>query len=263
MSGLQKILIFSGLALFLILYLGFDTKSPTHGQIEKDRAFSGESADISVLLRDAKESTSPELLSRIVALEEELEKKTPDSVRVEFLKQLSGAWYDARRADLAGVYAEEVAKMGEDDEAWAIAATTYALGSRQAKEEKVQKFCQGRVVKAFENAISLAPKNVKHKVNLALTYVERPPEGNPMKGVLMLIDLNKKSPDDPMVLFHLGRLAIQTGQYEKAVERLKRVIEIEPDHLNAHCLLAQALKESGNLQEAVASEDKCAALRKR
>ena len=263
MSGLQRILIFSALSLFLVLYFGFDTKSPKHSQIEKDRKLSGESADISVLLRDAKESIPPDLLSRIVVLEERLEDRSAeDSVRIELLKQLSGTWYDARRADLAGVYAEEIAKLNEDDEAWAIAATTYALGARQAKEEKVKKFCQGRVVKAFENAISLAPTTVKHKVNLALTYVERPPESNPMKGVLMLIDLNKKNPDDPMVLFHLGRLAIQTGQYEKAVGRLKRVIEIEPDHINAHCLLAQALKESGDLQQAAVFEEKCAVLKK-
>lgn len=258
MSSLQKILVFGASLFFLLIYFGFDTKTKEHATIEKSRALSGEQTDINTLLKTAKPTLSPEYAARILQLEQQLETSAVDSMRISTLKKISGAWYDANRADIAGYYAEEVANLTESDEAWSIAATTYALGARQAQEDKVRKYCEGRVVKAFENAISLSPNNVRHKVNLALTFVERPPQNNPMKGILMLVDLNKKNPDNTMVLFHLGRLSIQTGQYAKAVERLERVVALEPENKEAGCLLAQALEETGDQQRAEIFREKCA-----
>jgi len=87
------------------------------------------------------------------------------------------------------------------------------------------------------------------KVNLALCYVEYPLQDNPMKGILMLVDLNKNNPDNSLVLTNLGRLAIQTRQYDKAIERLGRVVELDPKNRNANCLLAQAYGEMGNQEK--------------
>jgi cytochrome c-type biogenesis protein CcmH/NrfG len=84
----------------------------------------------------------------------------------------------------------------------------------------VKAFCNQRAVQAFENAISLNPDNASHRLNLALTYTEMPPEDNPMKGILLLRELQEQYPENTQVLNALGRLAIQTGQYARAVERL-------------------------------------------
>jgi cytochrome c-type biogenesis protein CcmH/NrfG len=107
------------------------------------------------------------------------------------------------------------------------------------KEEKVIEFCANRAIQAFENAISLDPSDITNKVNLAVCYAERPPQNNPMKGILMLIDLNKKHPENVPTLSTLGRLGIQTGQFEKAVARLELALQIEPKNIKVNCLLAQ------------------------
>jgi len=47
-------------------------------------------------------------------------------------------------------------------------------------------------------------------------------------------------------LFHLGRLALQTGQTAKAVERLKEASSLRPEHPDTWALLAAALEQAGD-----------------
>ncbi|MBP9874520.1 MAG: tetratricopeptide repeat protein, partial [Haliscomenobacter sp.] len=80
---------------------------------------------------------------------------------------------------------------------------------------------------------------------------------NPMKGIQMLLDLNQKNPDQPGVLFHLGRLAIRTGQYDKAVERLEKTVALDPARSEAFCFLAQAYQELGQSEKAAEAQKRC------
>ena len=112
-------------------------------------------------------------------------------------------------------------------------------------------------VMAFENAISINPDNIAHKVNLALCYAERPPVDNPMKGVLMLVELNKSAPKNVLVLNTLARLAIRTGQYDRAIERLSTAIEEEPNNEKSICLLAQAYEAKGDTENASVFKQRC------
>ena len=79
--------------------------------------------------------------------------------------------------------------------------------------------------------------DIDNEVNLALTYVEVPLEDNPMKGILMLRELNENHPENVTVIMQLARLSLQTGQFDKAVERLEKVIELRPSSANAYCCL--------------------------
>ena len=67
-----------------------------------------------------------------------------------------------------------------------------------------------------------------------------------MKGILKLVDLNRNHPDNIAVLYQLGRLAIETGQYKKAVLRLEKVLSLSPENKRAICLLAIAYQKTGN-----------------
>ena len=78
-----------------------------------------------------------------------------------------------------------------------------------------------------------------------------------MKGILMLLELNKQYPDNVGVLLQLGRLALGTNQLEKAVERLRTLLEIQPDNKEAHCLLAEAYSKMGQSQKAETEFEIC------
>lgn len=253
------VLSLSGL-LFLVLYFGFDTKTDAQKEIETTRALTAESTDIRSLLLSAKKSLAPNEGSEVLVAEAQLSEATNETDKTEAYKVLSSAWYKINRFAIAGYYAEQVAETESTDEAWSIAGATYNRGMNMEEEEKVKDYCTKRAVQAFENAVSLDPSNVTHKANLAVCYAERPPKDNPMKGVMMLLDLNKKNPDNVVVLNTLGRFGIQTGQFAKAVTRLEKVLQLEPNNIKANCLLAQAYEGLGNQEKAKAFQNICQSL---
>jgi len=256
MNKPQWIVVSVAAVLFLLLYFGFDTKPGNHKEIEKQRVLAAVSTDINAMLRDAKKSLSPQESASVLALEKELE-GTADTAKAHLYKRLSSLWYSLEKPGISGYFAEKVAEAESSEEAWSIAGTTYSICLQQEQEEKVKAYCTQKAIQSLENAASINPANIQHKVNLALVHVENPPKDNPMKGVLMLVEMNKHNPGNPVVLMQLGRLAVKTGQYDKAVERLEEALAAQPDNRTANCLLAQAYQGLGNSEKAKIFQQKC------
>lgn len=257
MTKLQYIVVGGAVLLFLVLYFGCETKPPGQKQVEQTRILQTEATDVNILIREAHDQLPADQLSTIRALQQELTQANEDSLKVEVLKQLSGRWYENGQPAIAGHYAQEIADLEGTEEAWSIAGTTYAICVQRSDSDKVRTFCNQRAIRAFENAISLDPENVSNQVNLALTYTEIPPPNEPMKGVLMLRELEQSFPESALVLTSLARLAIKTGQFERAIQRLNQALELENDNLNAICLLAQAYAGAGNQMQAQAYDERC------
>ena len=254
MGKAQWIAVAGSLVIIVLLYVGFRTKPISFQKVEDSRIVVAITTTIESLLADARAKISGPEANRIVGLEKQLDPEKPDA---EVLKSLSSAWYALGQGAISGHYAAEVAALEGTADAWSIAGTTFALALSGSRDEKIRGYCAENGVIAFEKAISLAPDDTQHRINLALLYTEQPAAENPMQGILMLVDLNKQYPDDPSVLFHLGRLAIQTGQAEKAVDRLTKASELRPTHRETWCLLAQASEMAGNLPQAEIAQQKC------
>ena len=192
LNKIQLLTVGAAILLFAILYFGCDTKPVTQKAIEKERALSVESTNIEALLLEAKATLQANVASNILALEKQMNDATEDSLQIGFMKELSGEWYRAEHPAIAAFYAEQIAEKTATEDTWSIAGTTYTICLQRSEVEKVRSFCTNRAIAAYENAISLNPTNVAHQTNLALVYTENPPQENPMKGILMLVDLNKK-----------------------------------------------------------------------
>ncbi|MGC3948189.1 MAG: tetratricopeptide repeat protein [Chryseolinea sp.] len=54
-----------------------------------------------------------------------------------------------------------------------------------------------------------------------------------------------ENPRHEPALFNMGMLSIQSGQYERAVERLKELLKVNPNHTQGHLLLGIALMNTG------------------
>ena len=70
-----------------------------------------------------------------------------------------------------------------------------------------------------------------------------------MKGIQMLLALNSEEPNNTNVLFHLGRLAIQTGQFDKAEQRLKTAERENPEDVRIVCALADLYDRTENAEK--------------
>ncbi|MGB4840155.1 MAG: tetratricopeptide repeat protein [Saprospiraceae bacterium] len=244
--------------LFFVLYLGFDTIPPKQKDLEKSRSFNLESTGVTNLIQDAQKKLTQEQISITEALNLDLEKSAKDTLkRIQILKSLSGTWYEMGFPSIAGAYAEDLAFLEKTKEAWSMAGTTYAICVKSSEDAKVKDFCSKRAIKSFENAISIDPENVESRINLAICYVDNPDQGNPMKGILMLRELNSKYPENVSVLNQLGKLALQTNQTDKAIERLETAIKLDPKNQNTICLLASAYKNAGDITKSDEYQKKC------
>lgn len=258
MTKLQYAVIGTAVLLLLVLRFGCETKAPKMKGLEKSRSLVAQNTDINVLLPAAKDSLKANDVALVEALEEELARQTNDTAKITVLKRLAGEWYGLGNAVISGHYAQQIAELSKDEESWAIAGTTYSLALQSVSDPIVREFAASHATKAFENAISINPDELSHKINLALVYTDNPPQDNPMKGVLMLRELNDSNPDNPAILLQLGRLAIRTNQLDRAVERLERVLQLEPGSKEAACLLADAYTGLGNQAKADSFAQKCA-----
>lgn len=243
-SQIATIAVFLGL--FLTLYFGCETKSVDQIRSEKSRALNFENISPNTLVDRARAMLSDEDKAYIQSLEFEKKQARDDSTSLFYLEQLASSWYSKQREEVSGIYAQEIAEKTDTEQAWSITGTTFAICLQRNQDAEVKEFCFNRAVKAFEKAISFNPESIDHQVNLALCYVQKPLEDNPMKGILMLLDLNKKYPDNIPVLNQLGKLGLETNQTEKAIGRFTKVLSLDPQNRDANCFLYQIYSEQGN-----------------
>ncbi|MEM1358011.1 MAG: tetratricopeptide repeat protein [Bacteroidota bacterium] len=246
-------------ALLLLTYWGCPVRSP-----EMDSGFGRgplEATGLESLIRAARSDLSPAQIATLANLEERLEQTEDDqeATRENLLEQLAGEWYQAGHPAISGVYARRIAEIANTEDAWSITATTFSLCLQQeGVDEKTRQFCASQAEQAYQAAISLDPKDPENRINLALTYTDYPPRDNPMKGILLLRDLEKQYPDNPRVYTTLGQLAIKTNQLERAVQRLEKALNLSPDNPDAACPLAQVYEQLGRKADAEAMGKRCA-----
>lgn len=236
--------------IFAMLYFGCDTKPPSSKAIETSRALNFETISIPALRESEVAKLGDPEKQELQYLEQQVRQTSEEALMNSELEKLSGFWYQQKVPVLAGHYAKKIATAVNEAETWSIAGSTYFICAKQSETEELKTYCLKNAIESFENAAAIEPDDVNQKINLALCYVDFPPEDNPMMGITQLLGLQEKYPESTAVQIQLGRLGIQTGQYDKAIGRLNKVLEMEPNNTKACCFLAQAYEGKGDMESA-------------
>ena len=134
--------------------------------------------------------------------------------------------------------------------------------------------------KLYNDVLQAFPKNKRAQQGLAALNKPKQPnvtQSPPQETINQLVNLYNQGqlaavveqaqaltaqyPDAFSIWNILGAAAAQTGQTDKAVNALKRVIDINPDLAEAYNNLGNALKEQGKLDEAIVSYNKALSLK--
>ncbi len=257
MSKAQYLAVGIALALFAGLYWGFGTTPPANKKTESAPMQAVENTGFEQLLSAAKTTLNAGQTAELATDEQALANSGPESEKITHLKALSARWYELGNLPVSAGYAEQVAELEKADTAWSVAGALFFNGLLASQDPSIRDYCGTQAAKSFETAATLNPKQVEHRVNLALVYAENPPPDNPMKAVMMLRDLEKQHPENPAVYNALGRLAIKTGQWERAVERLEKAWALDNQNPNTPCLLARAYEGAGQMDKAAEFAKKC------
>ncbi len=257
MTRPQVILVVSSIAVLAILFFGFDTVPEEQAQVEMSRALNVEAAELQSLVDAAKASIPADEKTFFNTYENIARSASSDSARIDALENLSAGWYRRGEFAVAGYYAEQIAEMDPSALNWEAAGMTFWSCINSDLETDVRTMCLSHAETSFQNAISLDPDTVNYRVNLAVCYATLPPQDNPMKGVMSLLELNRQYPENTSVLFWLARFGLQTGQTDKAIGRLQKALELEPGEKKFICLLADAYQQAGNTAAAEEYAAKC------
>lgn len=254
----QVFYIVGAIILLGVLYFGFENFPSSTKALEKSRALNSQEYDISTYQAEAKATLPEEDIKYLETLEVQAQHAGEDSAKIEVLKQLSGYWFQLQNPIMAGLYAREIATREETALSWAITGTTFASGLQLDLEERQKVFLRDQAVDAFENAISLEPQAVEHRVNQALCYIELPETNEPMKGIQLLVGLTNNYPESPLPPYQLARLAVKTGQYERGLTRVEQALSLDPSNARIACLAIEIYTALNKPEEAEALEGICA-----
>ena len=105
-------------------------------------------------------------------------------------------------------------------------------------------------IDAYRSALSYNPDHLQANMNLATAYLQT---GRFKQAEQILVYLYASRPKDPKVLYNFGVLLYQTGEYVSAENKLKKLLEIDPFHLEANLLLATIYEDQGELDRAIAA----------
>jgi tetratricopeptide (TPR) repeat protein len=79
----------------------------------------------------------------------------------------------------------------------------------------------------------------------------------PMPIILKLRQLAEQEPDNVEAQWHLGLFSWQTGQYDKAMQRFRRVIALDPTgHPEAYAWMGRAYGSLDSIDQAIASYER-------
>ena len=70
------------------------------------------------------------------------------------------------------------------------------------------------------------------------------------KGLQLFADLEREFPDDPPLRGDMGKILLEHGQYEPAVEYLKNALDMDPELLPLYNLIAIALRKLDRFETA-------------
>jgi outer membrane protein len=77
-----------------------------------------------------------------------------------------------------------------------------------------------------------------------------------MQGIMMLREILAEDPKNETALFNMGMLSVQSGQYDKAIERLEELVAVNPNHVQGQLLLGVSYMNKGDKTKAKAQFEK-------
>lgn len=240
-----------GLCLLLSAGLYF---APSQINVNKNKAESKETAtgtpgfDADGLLKSAETALDTNQRSNLDLLNTALTKNGDRDTAV--LDQFGRFWDRVGIPAAAAIWFERKAKLEGTERNYLDAAYRYYDGFKAAADSSLRDILVQKAIANYSKVLELNPENVNAKTDLGTCYVEG--TGEPMKGVLMLREVVAEHPDHEMAQYNLGMLSVKSGQLDKAVERFRKVLEINPKRTEVYFYLGQIYQQKGDTASALA-----------
>jgi tetratricopeptide (TPR) repeat protein len=250
----QWILVLAGLILVLVVYISGVTNTP---KSTKSAASAPQSAGIQpvtteILLQKAKQRLNPEQVARLAALESSVKRGDVKDQQLHVYHQLAKFWSDsARMFEPFAYYTSEAAKLENSEKSLTFAAHLFLDNLLTEGDPAMQHWLGENAKVLLDKALVINPANDSSKIGLGICYMFGNISDNPMQGILEVRKVVQEHPDNVYGQLVLGLGGKKSGQYDKAIERFKIVVDKQPDNLEAIFNLAETFEMKGDKTNAV------------
>ena len=257
MLNKKQIIVITSVILLFGFMLMLDIQGlvkPGEGQENESAATTPAPTDVkSVSLEEVSKTSMEGLNASLKSLISDLEsqlKSASDDEKLELYKKLAQQWDDVNLTTPSSLYYELIAEEEPNFEAWLKAGDKFTDAYQQSMDTLVQPVLVQKAINSYQKADKLKPNTLEVKTGLGIAYVSGTP--NPMQGITLLLDVVKQDPKNLKANLNLGLFSMKSGQFDKAVERFKTVIEIAPS-AEAWFYLASSYESMNRNADAIAA----------
>jgi tetratricopeptide (TPR) repeat protein len=253
----QIILIFAGILLVSSLFFFGRTtsnKKETAGSPDKNALAKVFDVQQYITTEKAKLSTTQVIL--VSKIENSISRGDVLSQKIKANNELAAFWRDTIKSpEMFAFYTSAASKLENSEKNLTFAARIFLDLIRGEKDSEKLNWKTTEAIDLFERAIKLNPSNDDLRIGLGSCYIYgRGQSGNPqetMKGIQELLAVVRKDSTNMKAQMVLGVGGLVSGQFEKAIPRLQKVVTAEPQNVEAIAYLADAYAGAGNKTEAI------------
>ena len=200
----------------------------------------------------SKQMINASLAADIEKLEKDLSSAS-DEQKLVIQQQIAEKWDDVNQPAAAAFSYESIAKAQPTYNNWLLAGDRFTEGYQNYRDTTVTLGLLNKAINAYNKAIELEPKSLDAKTGLGVAYVTG--TQNPMQGIQLLLDVVKEDPKNQKANMNLGMFSMKSGQFQKAVDRFKTVIDVKPTP-EAWFYLGTSYENLGQKPEAILAYQK-------
>jgi tetratricopeptide (TPR) repeat protein len=259
----QQILVAgTGVLILLVLYFFGNSVPPRKAPDAAANGASGASVIKPVGLQDILQELdahlTPAQLSHVNRLQQSVVRGDVKAQQISADRQLARFWKDSVSDGflLYAYYTGEAAKLENTEKSLTFAARLFLDGLQAQDNPQLKGWMATNAKELFEKALAMDPKNDSTKVGLGASYIFGAAAGNPtevMQGIQQVLEVVRRDSTNMYAQFMLGVGGIESGQIDKAIERLTTVVRHQPANVEALLLLADAYQQKGDKTDAIKS----------
>ncbi len=206
---------------------------------------------------DSEKSKQVEFVQKAIGgLEKNINENADITEKVAAIFSLANYYKDSVKLPEAYLYfISEAAKLDNSEKNLTFAAQLFLNALRSEQDNLKIDWESSEAISLFEKAISINPESDDLKIGLGSCYIfGKGRNGDPqetMRGVQELLGVVRKDSNNMKAQLVLGIGGYVSGQYDKAIVRLLKVVEREPANLEAIAFLADTYAAKGMKEEAV------------
>lgn len=249
----QFILAGVGLFIVIILFVFGRTSGKKHTTVSMTEP---KSFDIKGLIDSNKKKLTSTQAIYLSKLENNISRGDVPAQQIAAYNTIASFWKDSIRAfEPYAFYTIEAAKLDNSEKTLTFAARLMLDNLRHEQDEAKLNWETTETIGLFERALKLDPENDDLKIGIGSAYVYgKGRAGDPqatMKGIQQLLSVVRKDSNNMQAQMVLGIGGLISGQYDKALERFKKIVLKEPNNLEAVAYLADTYAAKGDKEEAV------------